>query len=243
MANISEYLNDNVLILSPREALYREFNVGQWTELRIGMLYTMVTDTSDTALPSDQVYYLSDTDRIYFGIKSSGSNFPGTGNADFIGATTITGSSLYVTTTGGLSGTTNASYPYYSLFLGASSASNAISTLGTFAINANLGPFSFPFSVGATCGFYGLKYVLENSGSADQRIIVSYKGNASTATSSAALYSTLVNNTSWNAMANNQLYSTASWATGIPLPNTFYAYLPFYKARLRMTAMQIVKVS
>jgi len=241
MAKISEYSNDNALILSPREALYREFNVGQWTELRIGMLYHIVSDTSDTAYPDiSEVYYLSNIDGIYFGIKSSGSNFPGTGSADFIGATSLNGSDgYYARASAGSAGYSNGTYHW--LFLGASSASNALYTTGS-GINSSFG-FTFGSVSGGNCGFYGLKYVLENSGSANQQIIVNYKSNASVATSSATLYSNLVNNTSWTAMANNRVHSTASWAAGIPLPNTFYAYLPFYKARLRVTAMQIIKVS
>ncbi len=243
MAKIFNKSNDTSLILSPREAVYRQFNFGQWTELRVGMLFGVVNDTNDSgSATTEEVYRLTDLDRVYFGIKSYGNEIPGVSNTNFIGVTSATSS--YVNILGSRTGTfvNNGGLFYYRLYLGAASASLPLSTK---AIDAGVDTgFIYPTTIGSTCGFYGLKYVLQNSGSANQCVILNYKSTSTAGTSSADLNTLLTNNTSWNSMySSDASYSTASWETGIPLPDTFYTHIPSYRNRLRITAIQLMKIS
>lgn len=245
MAKIFNKSNDTSLILSPREAVYRQFNFGQWTELRVGMLFGVVNDTNDSGSANDEeVYRLTDLDRMYFGIKSYGNEIPGVADTNFIGVTSLTSSYVYVRSSVLGSYYNSSGTLYYRVALGAASASLPLNTKEILTTSTNNG-LNYQSTIGpTTCGFYGLRYVLQNSGSANQCVILNYKSTSTAGTSSADLNTLLTNNTSWNSMySSDASYSTASWAAGIPLPDTFYAYIPSYKNRLRITAIQLMKIS
>jgi hypothetical protein len=244
MAKIFNKFNDTNLILSPREAVYRRFNFGQWTELRVGMLFNVTNDTNDSGSANDEeVYRLSDLDRIYFGIKSYGNEIPGEAGTDFIGVTSLTSSYVYIRNGAAGSYYNSGGSLYYRVALGAASASLPLNTKEILTTSTTNG-LVYPSVPGSPCGFYGLKYVLQNSGSANQCVILNYKSTSTAGSSSADLNTLLTNNTSWNSMySSDASYSTASWAAGISLPDTFYTYIPSYRNRLRITAIQLMKIS
>ena len=61
------YQNENNLLLEPREAFYRPFDFGQWTEVRIGMLFRLVGTSSDSAsISTESISANSDSDKILY---------------------------------------------------------------------------------------------------------------------------------------------------------------------------------
>jgi hypothetical protein len=237
------YQSENNLLLEPREAFYRPFNFGEWTEMRIGMLFRLVSTTSDSAsIITESITINSDSDKIYIGLKDSGSNMPGVSGTNFIGMASVTGS-------GTRTDPSNSSYisfgdsftTYHRLYLTAFSGSNMYRAY--FHENTTISPeFSSSASGSNYNGFYGVKFTLLNSGSANQQVEVQYRRIylTSAGSSSADLHSQLVNNTGWT---NPPASSTASWATGLPLPNSFFVYSPLYNNRLRMAAIEAIKIS
>ena len=237
------YQRENNLLLEPREAFYRPFNFGEWTEMRIGMLFRLVSTASDSgSIISESITINSDSDKIYIGLKDSGSNMPGVSGTNFIGMASVTGSG----TAADLSNSSYAAFgdslnSYHRLYLTAFSGSNMYRAY--FQENNVIAPeFSGSASGSNYNGFYGLKFTLLNSGSANQQVQVQYRRVYLTlvGSSSADLHSQLVNNAGWT---NPPASSTASWATGIPLPNSFFVYSPLYNNRLRMAAIEAVKIS
>jgi hypothetical protein len=238
------YQNEKNLLLEPREAFYRPFNFGEWTEMRIGMLFRLVSTASDSgSIITESISVNNDSDKVYIGLKDSGSNMPGVSGTNFIGMASFTGSGIR-------SDGANPSYVsfgdygnsfYHRLYLTAFSGSNMYRAY--FYEATNLSPqFSGSASGSNYNGFYGVKFTLLNSGSANQQVQVQYKRTYLTlvGSSSADLHSHIIDNSGWT---NPPASSTASWATGIPLPNSFFVYSPFYNNRLRMAAIEAIKIS
>lgn len=237
------YQNENNLLLEPREAFYRPFNFGQWTEVRIGMLFRLVSTASDSAsISTESISANSDSDKIYIGLKDSGSNLPGVSGTNFIGMASFSGSATR-TEVGQTSYISfGDSYnTYHRLYLTAFSGSTMYKAY--FHENTTIAPaFSSSASGSNYNGFYGVKFTLLNSGSANQQIEVTYRRVYQTAvgSSSADLHTQLISNTGWT---NPPASNTASWTTGIPLPDSFFVYSPLYNNRLRMSAIEAIKIS
>lgn len=237
MASITTYANENSLLLGNRESFCRQFDFGSWTEIRMGMLFRFVGNANDTAsYTNESITVTSATDKMYFGLKSTGSNIPGVSGTNFIGGATIS--------TTNLSGTEVGQYyyagsNYYNLYVTAISGSAPVfapkSDYGSSGMTYPSAPFTTNYD-----GLYGLKFVLQNSGSVSQSIVMSYKRNAdNNGSGSADLHSALINDNSWNLFAA----SSASWTTEIPIPNCFFMYSPLYNNRIRMSAIEVIKVS
>jgi hypothetical protein len=244
------YQNENNLLLEPREAFYRPFDLGQWTELRIGMLFRMVGVGSDSSsIATETVPVNTNSDKIFIGIKDSGSNLPGVGNTNFIGVATVSGSIVRSMPTVLGSDTISESgsaalYPRLNLIV--YSSSFLYQHYGTFTNQSNTTApyFSGSASGSQYNGFYGLKYVLQNSGSDNQKVLISYRIGVNPGSSSADLHSQLASNLSWTTLTLNDMNpTTASWNPGVPLPNSFFVYTPFYNNRLRMSAIEVLKIS
>lgn len=237
--------NEKNLLLEPREAFYRPFDFGQWTEIRIGMLFRLVSTASDSSsIIVEDISVNSDLDKVYFGIKDSGSNMPGVSGTGFIGMASFTGSetkadpvSVIPISLLGDSAEANTRL-YLTAFSGSSMYKSFLYQSNSEASLA----FSSSASGSNYNGFYGIKFTLLNSGSANQQVQVTYRRVYTTpvGSSSADLHSQLVNNTGWT---NPPGSNTASWTTGIPLPNSFFVYSPLYNNRLRMSAIEAIKIS
>ena len=237
------YQNEKNLLLEPREAFYRPFNFGEWTEMRIGMLFRLVSTASDSAsIITESIPVNGDSDKIYIGLKDSGSNMPGVFGTNFIGMASFTSSGTAPTIGMPAYSVFGDSFnSYHRLYLTAFSGSNMYRAY--FQENTVIAPeFSGSASGSNYNGFYGLKFTLLNSGSANQQIQVQYRRVSTTlvVSSSADLHSQLITNTGWT---NPPASSTASWAAGISLPNSFFVYSPLYNNRLRMAAIEAIKIS
>jgi hypothetical protein len=228
--------NENLLLLNSRESFVRPLDLGVWNEVRVGMLFNFTNNTADSgSINLETVSVLSNSDRIYFGLKSDGSDFPGTSGTNFIGAMTVTTSSMVSTAR---AGQTVSSVTH--MFAGASSGS-----AGIYAPISGTGTTTSIETNNATTNtaFYGLKLVLQNSGSESQNVAISYKKlTASAGSSSYDLHSKLVtDDTGWALLPSGS--GTVPWATGIPLPDNFYVYFPFYNNRVRLTYIEVAKIS
>lgn len=239
--------NEKNLLLEPREAFYRPFDLGQWTELRVGMYFKIVNTTSDSGSHSNESISInSNTDRIYIGLKDSGSNMPGVAGTNFIGMTSVSGSGVRSDSPYSNFGDNSGSLTYPRLYLSAFSGSSNYNAY--FRENTATGP-AFADNAFSYNGFFGIKYILLNSGSADQQVQVTYKRvylvipqvvSNDTGTSSIDLHRHLLSEVGWT---NPPASNTASWAAGIPLPNSFFAYSPLYNNRLRIGAIEVLKIS
>lgn len=241
MASITSYASENSLILGNREAFYRQFNFGSWNELRIGMLFRFVGNSSDTSSYSNETVTVTTlTDKLYFGLKSTGSNMPGVSGTNFIGSATINTTDLSAANVGTYYYNAGNTYALYLMATSGSATSQSIFTNNTGGTQAMTYP-SYPFSTTNYDGFYGLKFTLQNSGSVSQSIALSYKRNADNSGSgSADLHSLLISDSSWSTMPQP---NSASWVPSISIPDCFFVYSPFYNNRIRMSAVEVIKVS
>jgi len=244
------YQNENNLLLEPREAFYRPFDFGQWTEVRVGMLFRLVGTASDSASVVNEVISVNThTDRIYIGLKDSGTDFPGINGTNFIGVGSVSGSG----------GVTGSSIPAGNFALTEASALTgatytrlnviAISGSDTFLNRMSLVGNANAYFTSSASGsdynaFYGLKFVLQNSGSNNQRFDIKYKFVVNGGSGSSDVHTRLYDGENWLPIYYSwHPVSTASWAAGIPLPNSFFAYSPLYNNRLRISAMEVLKIS
>ncbi len=237
MAEIYQKLTENTLILAPREMVVRPFNFGAWTEIRLGIYATMVTSAGNNSnASSETVAIASALDYYGFGIKTNNVTAPRVAGADFIGMQNITAaSSLYTAGTPG----------------NVQSASNprGVIATGTSVIDetTNLDQMDLPQAAGASGynGFYGLRLVVGNIGLASQTIQIGAARRstvAGTDYSNSALRTDILSGGS----TGYTMGTAKAWNTGAAaraLPDAFYLRMPFYNARIRLSAMGMIKVA
>ncbi len=237
MAEIYTKLTENTLILAPREMVVRPFNFGAWTEIRLGILATMVTSAgNDSNAVSETVAIASALDYYGFGIKTDNTILPRVAGADFIGMQNITAaSSAYTSGTPG--NVQSASNPRGVIAAGASVIDEA----------TNLDQMDLPQAAGASgyCGFYGLRIVIGNAGLSTQTVTI---GAARRSTVSGTDYSNSVlrSNILSGGSTGYTMGTAKAWNTGVAaraLPDAFYLRMPFYNARMRLSAMGMIKVA
>lgn len=227
-------VSDKTLILAPREFFLRPFDLGAWTEMRIGVFLSGVTsggDNTDSVVESVTVNTAAD--RIAFGIKDSASNdLPGFGSALFLGAVTETSAASESSATAFNSG------------------NNRVSAAGYFATTLVGGAFAqtigqllnFPSAAGATgyCGFAAIKFVITNLGASSQSVAIS-------ATSTTPIAGTDYSASALRILMNNAVFGTpvaTAWNTGAAartLPDAVYVRMPFYSNRIRLSAIRAIR--
>lgn len=213
----------NSLVLNPREALSYPFNVGNWTELRIGMLYTMVAGTSfNLVYGPETVVNNSISNRFFYGIKNSSNlDFPGNSGVSFIGLSNLSSAASIA-------------------------CNNADTTFGTFAMKmltpdlgqtgetTTLTQGNWVATPGSTYGFWGMQY-LYNSGNniiSGRRV---YDAGGQSNSSLTYLRQRM------SALPNPSIYVTGFFSqsgapagSGYPLPDAVYFRLPFYSNSFRI---------
>jgi hypothetical protein len=213
----------NSLVLGPREALSYPFNVGNWSELRIGMLYTMVSASNFNSnyLP-ETVANNAITSRFFYGIKnSSNTDLPGVSGVSFIGLSNL-GSAPSI------------------------ACNPADISFGTFAmkmITPDLGQTNETTTLpqdnwvavpGSTYGFWGMQYFY-NSGN---NIVSGRRINDVGGQSNSSL--TYLRQR-MSALPNPSIYVTGFFSqngtpagSGYSLPDAFYFRMPFYSNSFRI---------
>lgn len=238
MAEIYLKSAENTLILSPREGVQRPFNFDAWTEVRLGMYFGGVTAAGDNSQAvAETVNISSYLDRITFGLKTEDALMPGQTDCKFIGVTSTTRSEL--DTTVNTFGSADATSGFYNGMNGAI----AIDTTFTTRTTPNSSGMRYPTVTGATayCGFYALKFVVTNSGTATQQIAVSFSQNNSVAGAdySASALLTDINNAVYTSMG--AAFDWNNGASAYALPNAFWLRLPFFNNRVRVSAVRLVR--
>ncbi len=233
---------DKTCILAPREYFLRPFNFLAWTEARFGLFFGGVTAAGDnTSSTSESVAKSSVSDIIAFGIKnSSTSDLPGQAGSLFLGVTSDNDASC--TTFGvGAAGGDYASISGNPAFL-VSTGYNGVTKIGGTDTQACNGMHYPTVTSGATnyCGFFGLKFVINNIGLSTQSVTLSssFVSTVSGSDYSAAALRTLLNNSTYN---NS---STLTWNDGVSaraIPDALYLRMPFYNNRIRVSSMMGVR--
>ena len=239
MAEIYAKSGENTLILEPREYMLRQFNFGDWTELRMGMYFGCISAASANAnVASESVTLVSAVDRLCFGIKDSSTSYiPGQVGASFLGITTMspTGNGTAIGT-GSLRSIGGNNFAVVGL-------TDGTATGGT-TTQVCVG-MDFPSDVtGATAynGFVALKFVVANLGLSSQTVTIS---GVSTNSISGSDYSA----TALRALLNGATYtnpSTIAWNTGAAakdIPNCWFLRLPFLNNRIRISCIDMMKIA
>jgi hypothetical protein len=245
MATIYQQISqDKLLILDPREGFQRKFDVGSWSEIRIGFFYDSVGLNTPTSSTVDEVVtQVTRADILSIGLKDSATSIlPGFSGSYFVGVA-ITGShnmsannTRYEDQTGG--------NMYGTGFYGTSSY------YGAQTMNWMLYPTNGGASSGGSpstsdyCGVYTIKMVLNNSGSSSQTISM-YTANSQQVSTGTSYYSV----GQLNQQMNNGTFgtvSTVTWndgANAFPIPDSLWIRTPFYNNRLRIASLSLIRYS
>jgi hypothetical protein len=237
----SSYGYDNTLVITPRSGVSIPFNFGNWTEIRMGMYWTGVATSSGyisgSGLASETVTILTSADHIVMGLKSETPNRHGTAGTNFVGSST--NANHYCQD--GAWGLIFSSYGKV-----AASWIGTTEYIGTDLNNGNGGYNFYNAKEVVDYNFFkGLRFVLYNSGSANQYMRIYSMNAAPSAPAGPAMYGadalrTQLLNTTWTEYA-----STASWTSGgspLPIPNCWYFWNPYYYNAARISALEVVKV-
>lgn len=243
MASIYEQsITDKVLVLEPREALQRKFDVGAWNEIRIGLYWNDCgLGTIPTASYSTEtVNFATYADALTIGLKDSATTIlPGFSGSYFIGLASTGSNNVKV------SGPISYSSRYES------QTSSNLYGAGFYGTSSYFGgqnlSYMDAYNSAQTnyCGIYVLRMVLNNSGSASQTIsMYSFMENNASVTStnyySSYNLGAAMQPSSWSTV------STVTWNNGAiayPIPDSLWIRTPFYNNRMRISAVKISKYS
>lgn len=205
--------------------------------MRFGMYFNFVDNVGDNTNSSlETVALTTSADRMAFGLKDSATNdLPGFGAALFLGAVSF-GPSAFVQNIGG----TQASTTGFDLAGAGYHDTTLVGGTNTQSLGNHLqAPAS---SLGATGynGFFAVKFVITNLGTASQSVAISSAFNAA------------VTGTDYSAQAlrldiNNALYYTpvsVAWNDGAvarTIPDAIFIRMPFYSNRIRLSAIRAIR--
>lgn len=235
MAEIYLKALENTLILEAREFMLRQFNFGTWTEMRMGMFFGGIATTgNNNNVVGETVAISSALDRFAFGIKDSGTTaIPGQTGASFLGLTTTIAQNN-VSAIG--------SYQSNGAWSAAGMTDTTIigGTAGQTVLQTN-----FPNDVTVSSGynaFYAIKFVINNQGLSTQTVDISVAAATTVAGTDYSL-------SALRTLINSSTYGTArniAWNTGAAaktIPNCWFLRLPFVNNRIRMSAIDMIKIS
>lgn len=231
-------VSDKTCILAPREFTLHPFDFQNWTEMRLGIYFGGVTSGGDNTMSTAETVTLSSSaDRVCFGIKNSSTNdIPGVAGSLFLGSMTGTGLSSDIP--GGIEfGTTGTSN---SLSAGGYDGTTLVGgTTSQYLLDDMKFPTDTSLATGYN-GFYAVKFVITNRGTASQSVAIS---SATTRTVAGTDYSAqalrlLINNATYNAS------QSVAWNTGAAardIPDAIYIRMPFYSNRIRISAIRAIR--
>lgn len=214
--------------------LVQPFDVGTWTQIRMGMLYSLTTTGNSNGLyTSESRDFGIAGDGIYVGIKDTGIQLPLQSGSLFIGAGTAAATGNGATSLTGI--TIQGFNGQISLF--GSSGNSGIQCANI----AGIYPTSPANATGNTAfaAFFGVRIEGTGIGTSGQSFrITASNGTSGAGTSNTSLpwlrsqlgYLTGDVNTPY-------LYYTTGFENGggpLPLPTSFFAYSPFLSNRLRI---------
>ncbi len=230
-------VSDKTCILAPREFYLRPFDFGSdWTEMRVGIYFSGVTSgADDTTSVSETVTVSTAADNIYFGLKNSDTDdLPGFGTALFLGVMTQAASTSQLT-----AGSPNKIRSSAGDFLVSNGYHDTTLVTGTGGSGVSM---QFPAASGtsAYCGFFVVKFVINNLGLSSQTVDISMSETSSISGTdySASALRLLINNATFTSAAN------VVWNTGAAardIPDAVFIRMPFYNNRIRLSAIRAIR--
>lgn len=231
----------NRSFIDPREHLHAPFDLGTWTELRLGMFVAFVDAHSDVNNGTlEQVSIIDASDYLTFGLKDETPGIiPGFATSAFLGVRIGGGGRTE------LGNFNSGAARLYSYVGGAGKKIRLVGYLGT-VVNDSSDLFEIikapnPEATAANHGFYCVRFKVRNAGLATQVVDVSVASTTSPGSdfSPAALRSRMTNTTF------TSMYSVA-WNDGsaaLDLPTAVWLRNPFHFNRIRLAALRLLKIS
>ena len=248
MAEIYTKSAEKTLILEPREYMIRPFDFGAWTELRIGAYFGGVASSgNNTQGLAETVTISTYQDIIAWGIKDVSAVLPGFAGSLFLGVMSENGSGH--SSTGGNGA--NSSTFHTSLAVDGSSGRNLVAGGFHDTVKVNgvypadtTNDLNYPAPTGATgyAAFAAIKFVITHLGAATQSVAISA---SQTSPITGVNYSLSALRTA----INNATYGTArnvAWNDGAAaraIPTCWFLRLPFYSNRIRLSAIDMIKIA
>ncbi len=235
MALVYPKLTDETIVLAPRQAAFRQFNIGDdWTEARFGVFVTAIAATgSDDDNVAEVLVPSVTSDRVTFGFKDTSDTYPGQSGSLFIGVRSGEGTVVSAAAGGGIGGP--------------SGSFVAVGYNGTSEIlgaGAGIGRIGTAVASGATsyCDFFAIRLVINNRGLSTQTITIYGKEQANVAGAdySANALRTLIN----NSFASVGALDTIPWNDGVSaraIPDCVWIRSPLFDNALRISCARVIR--
>lgn len=236
-------ITDKTLILSPREGVLRQFDFGSWTQMRLGIFWSMVSSVDDNAkyAVAEFLTYNTPLDSMCVGIKNADTqDLPGETGAQYMGL--FTRSSLTFDPGFGGPGPqsiyTTAESARIRFGTGYDTTANiAASVATTMAQTPNS-----PAGASAYCGFLGMEFTINNPGLASQTVTMRYSRTSDVAGTDYGIGNL---RSYLNAFASPFSIATGlAWndgASAYTIPDGIFIRSPFYQIRPRISSMMMIR--
>lgn len=228
----------NALILGVREAMFRPFNFGAWTEMRVGIFISFTGLAGSNVVPlGETVNHASYLDFSGFGLINGSTTLPGQAiGTQFIGQ----GCGAKA------GGSASLNSGPWILQNGSGGADN-VSAIDTTFINgasglAYIGGVTTPVNPATYAGFNGLRFVVQNPGLSTQTI----QCYGSVTADYGGPYTLSNLRSMLNLFAGQNTGSNLVWnqaGAALPLPNYFFFRSSLLNSQVRLHAYECLKIA
>ncbi len=235
------------LVLDTRESLTYPFNLGDWSEIRVGVELSMVTINSgngfNTPYYTETASSNSYNNSFFMGFRDTGSIFPNTVSGTYIGFVPMNNFPINVITNNQrIERTTNSNTPMGYI----SGGTTYITTLDNNSRCVYVGSQSAVTGSSLYAAQHGFRVQIQNKGTTGQRMLLDTFNNTTTyvtpnASGLRSFMSAMTNTTS-----GIYCYLTAGGPSGgqgaaLDFPNAFFIYNPFLGNLIRIHTLEIEK--
>jgi hypothetical protein len=237
--------NEKALVLDVREGFRYPFKIEDWTRMKFAMCWSYTgTSTDNTNMDGygdAQITANSPRDRFYIGVKKYSTKFPGEDDSEYLLGVSSSGAFSYIGFPVAFFNPAVSHGEYTDVGVKHPDGTYAGEHKWYGSVGAFSGPNSPAFDDTSDFGIRAaFDVTIINKGQANQQISVKYaKDNLLTNTSRTSLEN-YINTATYTDLGTLDFNNASGPYT---LPDSFFMYLPFGTARLRVFALQAIRIS
>jgi hypothetical protein len=235
MAEIYTKGSEKTRVLAPREGVFRQFDAGEWTELRVGAFFSNVGSAGPNANSTLENYVPSvASDYLLFGLKNEGQVLPGEAGSRFIGIRSQDNGSVQSNVSTGQQDSSGAWRPV--TYIDTTTDLGAFPVMATTAMGGG-----DPTGATGYANFVGIKFTIQDRGLATQTVSVTAQGTSAIAGNdySAEALRVLLNTTPFS-----NAPGVMTWNDGVSaydIPDCIFFRSPLFNNCIRMSAWRWVR--
>lgn len=233
--------NKNCVILDPEEALIYPFGFSDWTKIRVSMMLSYTSSSASNAnmdsFGTQSIAASNERQRMFYGVKKLGSNFPAENNEPFVGLKTYGATTEVGFPTSGF----DHRNPHALSYIGVHHPNGSVDGFKFDPVINQafglVGPVNLMSSTSLYAGLIHMYLEVVNKGQSNQQLIVRYYKEQNTNSSLQSIRNDMISAQLSDGMTIEFNDSGAPYE----LPDSFFIYNPIPTIRTRVFSVAAIK--